>query len=66
MNVSIPLLLHGDLKAAVEDLVEHVDPVLHLCFTFCSQQVGALILHLQLESKPPNFVVLEREHMENI
>ncbi len=58
MNVSIPLLLHGDLKAAVQDLVERVDPILHLPFAVRSQQVGALILHLKLESKPPNLVVL--------
>lgn len=32
MNVSVPLLLHGNLKAAVQNLVERVDPVLHLCF----------------------------------
>lgn len=58
MNVSVPLLLHGDLEAAVQDLVERVDPVLHLCLAVCGQQVGALILHLQLESKPPDLVVL--------
>lgn len=58
MNVSVPLLLHGDLKAAVQDFVERVDPVLHLSFAVRSQQVGALILHLQLKSKPPNLVVL--------
>lgn len=59
MNVSIPLLLHGDLKAAVQDLVERVDPVLHLSLAVRGQQVGALILHLQLERKPPNLVVLQ-------
>lgn len=58
MNVSIPLLLHGNLKAAVQDLFERVDPILHLSFTVSGQQVGALILHLQLESKPPNLVAL--------
>ena len=30
VNVSVPLLLHGNLKAAVQDLVECVDPILHL------------------------------------
>lgn len=60
VNVSIPLLLHGDFKAAVQDLIERADPVLHLRLAVCSQQVGALILHLKLESKPSNFVVLQR------
>lgn len=59
MNFSIPLLLHGDLKAAVQDLVERVDPVLHLSLAVRGQQVGALILHLQLEREPPNLVVLQ-------
>ncbi len=66
MNVSIPLLLHGNLEAAVQDLVERVDPVLHLSFTVRSQQVGALILHLQLESKPPNLVVLPPQHRRRL
>lgn len=64
MNVSIPLLLHGNLKAAVQDFVERVDPILHLCFTVCGQQVGALILHLQLKRESPNLVVLQRQHKE--
>lgn len=59
MTVSVPLLLHGDLKAAVQDLVQRVDPILHLPFAIGSQQVGALILHLQLESKPPDLVILQ-------
>lgn len=58
MDVSVPLLLHGDLEAAVQDLVERVDPVLHLPLAVRRQQVGALILHLQLESEPPDLVVL--------
>lgn len=59
MNVSVPLLLHGDLKAAVQDLVERVYPILHLCLAVCSQQVRALILHFQLEGETPHLVVLQ-------
>lgn len=66
MNVSIPLLLHGNLKAAVQDFVECVDPILHLSFTVCSQQVGALILHLQLKCKSPNLVVLQGQHKRGL
>lgn len=62
VNVSISLLLHGDFKATVQDLIECVDPFLHLRLAVCSQQVGALILHLKLESKPSNLVVLQRRH----
>lgn len=58
MQVSVPLLLHGLLEAAVEDLVEGADPFLHLTLTVGSQQVRALVLHLQLEGKPPQFAVL--------
>lgn len=59
MHVSIPLLLHGDLEAAVQDFVECVDPILHLHLAVRSQQVRALILHLQLEGEPPDLVVLQ-------
>lgn len=59
VQVPIPLLLHGLFEAAVEDLVEDGDPLLHLCFAVCSQQVRALILHLQLEGKPAHFAVLK-------
>ena len=59
MKVSIPLLLHGELKAGVQDLVECADPVVHLALAVCGQQVRALILHLQLERKATNFVILK-------
>lgn len=61
MKVSVPLLLHSLFKAAVENLVEGTDPLLHLGFTVRSQQEGALILHLQLKGKPTHFAVLN-EH----
>lgn len=59
VQVSVPLLLHGLFKAAVENLVEGADPLLHLRFTVCSQQEGAFILHLQLEGKATHFAVLQ-------
>lgn len=59
VQVSVPLLLHGLLKAAVEDLVKCADPLVHLGFTVCSQQERALILHLQLEGKPAHLAVLK-------
>lgn len=59
MQVSVPLLLHGLLKAAVENLVEGADPLLHLRLAVRSQQERALILHLQLEGKPTHFAVLK-------
>lgn len=59
MQVPVPLLLHGLLKAAVENLVKCADPLIHLRFTVCSQQECALILHLQLEGKPAHFAVLK-------
>lgn len=59
VQVPVPLLLHGLFEAAVEDLVEDGDPLLHLCFTVCSQQVCALILHLQLEGEPAHFAILK-------
>lgn len=61
MQVSVPLLLHGLFKAAVENLVEGADPLLHLCFAVCSQQERALILHLQLKGKPTHFAVLKED-----
>lgn len=59
MQVHIPLLLHGLFKAAVQNLVEGADPLLHLCLTVCSQKERALILHLQLEGEPTHFAVLK-------
>lgn len=59
MQVSIPLLLHGLLEAAVENLVEGADPLLHLRLAVRSQQERALILHLQFEGKPTHFAVLK-------
>lgn len=59
VNVSVPLLLHGHLEAVVQDLVECVDPVVHLGLAVGRQQVRALILHLQLEGKAPHLVVLQ-------
>lgn len=61
MQVSVPLLLHGLFKATVENLVECANPLLHFCFTVCSQQERALILHLQLKGKPAHFAVLKEE-----
>ena len=61
MQVSVPLLLHGLLEAAVEDLVEGADPLVHLCLAVRSQQERALILHLQLKGKPAHFAVLEED-----
>lgn len=61
MQVSVPLLLHGLFEAAVEDLVEGADPLLHLCVTVCSQQEGAFILHLQLKGEAAHFAVLEQK-----
>lgn len=55
----VPFLLHGLFKAAVEDLIEGADPLLHLRFAVCSQQERALVLHLQLKGKPAHFAVLE-------
>jgi len=62
VQVSVPLLLHGLLKAAVEDLVEGADPLLHLRFAVRGQKKGALVLHLQLKSEPAHFDVLEEKH----
>lgn len=65
MQVSVPLLLHGLLEAAVEDLVERADPLLHLRLTVSGQEERALVLHLQLEGEAAHFAVLklqEREH----
>ncbi len=62
MQVSVPLLLHGLLEAAVEDFVEGADPLVHLCLAVCRQQERALILHLQLKGKPANFAVLQEDH----
>lgn len=59
VQVPVPPLLHGLLKAVVENLVKCADPLVHLRFTVCSQQERALILHLQLESKPAHFAVLK-------
>lgn len=59
MQVSVPLLLHGLFEAAVQDLVERADPLLHLRLALCSQQERALILHLQLKGEPAHFAVLE-------
>lgn len=64
MNVSVPLLLHGHLEAVVEDLVQRVDPLVHLGLAVGRQQVGALVLHLQLKGEPPNLVVLQRRRRE--
>ena len=61
MDVPVPLLLHGDLEAAVEDLVESADPVLHLSLAVGSQQVRALVLHLQLKGKAPHLVILQTD-----
>lgn len=58
MQVSVPLVLHGQLKTAVEDPVEGADPVLHLALGVCGQNIAALVLHLQLERKPPHTIVL--------
>lgn len=62
MGLPVPLVLHGDLEAAVEDFVEGVDPVLHLPLAVGRQQIRALILHLQLKGKPPDFGILNYSH----
>lgn len=60
MQLSVPALLHGLFKAAVQDLVEGSDPVVHLALVVCRQQVRAFILHLQLEGKAPHLTVLQQ------
>lgn len=61
VQVSVSLLLHGLFEAAVEDLVEGADPLVHLCLAVCGQQERALILHLELKGKATHFAVL-KEH----
>lgn len=65
VQLSVPWLLHGQLEAAVQDFVEDVDPVVHLGLAVGSQQVRALILHLQLEGKAPHFTVLHTQYRES-
>lgn len=64
VQVPVPLLLHGLLEAAVEDLVEDGDPLLHLGLAVGSQQVRALVLHLQLEGEAPHLAVLRSRRTE--
>lgn len=66
VQVPVPLLLHGLLEAAVENLVEDGDPLLHLSLAVGSQQVRALVLHLQLEGKAPHLAVLRNKDRKKL
>ena len=59
MRVSIPLFLHHSFKVELENLVQNCDPLFHFYFTVCCQQVTTFVLHLELKSKTPDFVVLK-------
>lgn len=61
IQIAVPFLLHGLFKAAVKNLVQDADPLLHFSFAVGSQQERALILHLQLKRKPTHFAIL-KEH----
>lgn len=59
MRVSVPLFLHHSFKVELENLVQNCDPLFHFHFTVCCQQVTTFVLHLELKSKTPDFVVLK-------
>lgn len=66
MWLSIPLLLHGELEAAVKYFVQRVDPLLHLTFRVGGQQIRTLILHLQFKCKSAHLIILHRERQERL
>lgn len=61
MRVSISLFLHCSFKVELEDLVQSCDPFFHFYFTISCQKITTFVLHFELKSKTPDFVVLKWE-----